>query len=121
MSAPATPVVTETSPAPSPSPAPTVARPPSTVVEIAFKSGYSAVGLPRSRACRGKVTLELRRGKTVLDRAATRLDRRCRYRVTFRARRSRIGSAKTLTVTVRFHGNRYLGATRNRFRVKVPS
>ena len=29
--------------------------------------------------------------------------------------------AKTLTVAARFHGNRYLGATTNRFKVKVPA
>jgi hypothetical protein len=32
----------------------------------------------------------------------------------------KIGKAKALTVVARFHGNRYLGATTNRFKVRVP-
>ncbi|HEY6889673.1 MAG TPA: hypothetical protein VI300_17880, partial [Solirubrobacter sp.] len=62
----------------------------------------------------------LLRGRTTLATRRTTLDRRCRFGVTFRVRRSRIGSAKTLTVRARFGGNRVLGPTTNRFKVKVP-
>ena len=109
-------------PTPVLTPAPVVPAPvpPKPVVEIDFHGRYSPSGLSRAKACSGRVTLELRRGRTVIDRAATRLDRRCRYAVTFSFRRTRIGKAKSLTVVARFHGNRYLGATTNRFTVRVP-
>ena len=120
----------EATPAPLPQPDPVPSQPqpsapppapkPSRFVEIAFKSGYSTTGISRTRACRGRVTLELRNGKRVLVKRAVRLDRRCRYATTFRVERTRIGSAKRLTVIARFHGNGYLGATSNRFTVKVP-
>ena len=106
-------------PSPTPSPSPKAASKP--VVEIAFRSGYSPAGVSRARACRGRVTLELRNGKKVLQRRSTRLDKRCRYAVTFTIRRKTIGKAKTLTVVARFHGNRHFGATTNRFKVKVPA
>jgi hypothetical protein len=34
--------------------------------------------------------------------------------------RKTLGTAKQLTVVVRFHGNRYLGRTSNSFPVRVP-
>jgi hypothetical protein len=90
-------------------------------VNISFKSGYQTGGVPRSRACKGKVTLTLKRGKRTLGTKKVKLNRKCDYRTTFRVRRSRIGSAKKLTVVVRFHGNLpYLAPTTNRFSVKVP-
>jgi Abnormal spindle-like microcephaly-assoc'd, ASPM-SPD-2-Hydin len=101
-----------------PTPVPVAKRKPT--VEIEFRSRYSPAGLSRAKACRGRVTLQLRRGKRVLARRATRLDRRCRYTTTFSFKRTRIGAARTLTVVARFHGNRYLGATTNRFKVDVP-
>jgi hypothetical protein len=116
-------------PAFTPTPVPTVTptatptpRPPAKpVVEISFRSGYSPAGVSRARACKGRVSLELRRGKKVLQRRATRLDKRCRYAVTFSVKRTAAGKAKSLTVVARFHGNRHFGATTNRFTVKVPT
>jgi hypothetical protein len=119
---PSTPPAPTPAPAPPPSPAPSPApkSTPKPIIEIAFRSGYSPAGVSRARACRGRVTLELRRGKKVLQRRATRLNKRCRYAVSFSIKRKRIGKAKTLTVVARFHGNRHFGATTNRFKVKVP-
>jgi hypothetical protein len=97
-----------------------VKPPASRLVEISFRSGYSTVGLRRSRACRGRVTLELRKGKTLLARTTVTLDRHCRYKTRFSVRRSAVGATKTLTVIARFRGNRFLGATSNRFTVRVP-
>jgi hypothetical protein len=117
----AVPAGTPVPPAPVPVSTPTATPAPAKpVVEIRFRSRYSPSGVPRAKACKGRVTLQVLRGKTVLDRAAAKLDRRCRYAVTFSFRRTRLGSAKKLTVLARFHGNRYLGATTNRFTVTVP-
>jgi hypothetical protein len=93
---------------------------PSDEIVIPFRSGYRVPGVSRAKACRGKVTLTVRNGSRVLSRRSVKLDRRCRFGTTFRIARSRIGSARSLTVVVRFHGNRVLGATTNRIKVKIP-
>jgi hypothetical protein len=116
----ATPTPTPTAQPPVATPTPNPVPKPGPRIEIAFRSGYSAVGLPRRKACKGRVSLQLRKGKQVLVRRTVKLDKRCRYAVTFSLRRTRVGSARTLTVVARFHGNRYLGATTNRFKVRVP-
>ena len=107
-------------PTPAPTAAPTPVPAPTPVVKIVFRGRYSPSGLTRAKACKGRVKLQLRLKRTVLDRAATKLDRRCRYEVRFSFKRAKIGKAKSLTVVARFHGNRYLGATTNRFTVRVP-
>jgi hypothetical protein len=112
---PVPPVIT----APAPKRAPKPKRP-SRSVSIPFKGGYRIGNLPRTRACNGKITLELRKGKRVLERRSTRLNKRCRYTTTFKVKRTTLGKARQLTVVVRFHGNRYLGRTTNRFPVLVP-
>jgi hypothetical protein len=89
-------------------------------VNINFKNGYQTGGASRAKACRGRVTLTLKRGKRTLAKRATKLDRRCNFKSTFRVRRTRIGSTTRLTVVVRFHGNPYLAPTTNRFSVRVP-
>jgi hypothetical protein len=105
---------------PSPQPIPAPPSKPSAVVKLTFKNGYSTIGLSRARACRGRVTLELKRGTRLLVKRTVRLDRRCRYSTTFKVKRAKLGGAKKLTVVARFHGNRYLGRTTNRFTVAVP-
>jgi hypothetical protein len=91
------------------------------VLSIPFQNGYQIGAVSRKQGCRGKLTLELKLGKRVLDRRSTKLDGRCRYKVTFRVKRTKLCAAKRLTVVVRFHGNRYLGKVTNRFTVPVPS
>ena len=118
---PGTPPVATANPAPTPKPSPgqrTVV--PSRFISVPFEGAYRIGKLSRAKACKGRVTLELRRGKVVLGRATTRLDRRCRYSATFSIGRARVGKAKVLVVVARFHGNRYLGATKNRFTIQAP-
>ena len=117
-----TPTPQATTPRATPTPEP-VARPkpnplPS-VLSIPFQNGYQIGSVSRKKGCRGKLTLELKLGKRVLDRRSTKLDGRCRYKVAFRVKRTQVGSAKRLTVVVRFHGNRYLGKVTNRFTLPV--
>ncbi len=124
----ATPTATETpipEVTPSPTPKPDVpvsaSAKPSARVSIPFSSGYRTPGVPRAKACRGEsVTVSLQLSGRELSRRRARLSATCRYRTTFTVARSRIGKRTTLTVVVRFRGNRWLGATSNRFTVKVP-
>ena len=92
---------------------------PSKTIAIPFSGGYKIGNVPRALGCRGTVTLDLKRGNKRLERRSAKLDRRCRYKVTFKPTRTSVGTAKQLTVVAHFHGNRYLGATTNRFPVKV--
>lgn len=135
------PTVTETpSPTPSPTvsppestpgPLPTVAPPrptatpvprqPSKIVVIDFDGAYRTNVAPKAKACRAGIVATIQRGKRVLDRRRTRIDGHCKYHVRFRVRRDRIGRRKSLTVVVHFLGNRYLGATTNKFTVSVPA
>ena len=89
-------------------------------VRIVFSKAYRVTVKQRAAYCRGKVSLELRRGKAVLDRTTAKLDANCRFGATFTVGWSRVGSVKTLTVVAHFHGNRHFGATTNRFVVPVP-
>jgi hypothetical protein len=105
---------------PPPQPPPPQPKPPRKTIKIPFKGGYQPGGLSRAKACRGKITVTLKRKKKTLQVRRTTLTRKCKYRVTFNVARSKVGSTKRLTVVVRFHGNSVLAATTNRFRVKVP-
>jgi hypothetical protein len=56
----------------------------------------------------------------VLQRKTVKLNRSCRFRVSFRVRRKAVGTAKQLTVIQRFHRNRALDPRTDRFTVRVP-
>ena len=110
-------------PVPVATPAPTAIPPkkPSKLVTITFTGAYKIGKIARARGCRGALTLDLRHGKTLLQRRSGKLDSRCRYKTTFSVARTKVGSAKQLTVVVRFRGNKYLAATTDRFPVRVPA
>ncbi len=87
---------------------------------IKFSGGYRIGRIPHAKGCRGVLTIQVFNGRKLLQSKTAKLDSRCRYKTTFSVARTKVGSAKKLSVLVRFHGNRYLGATRNRFSVHVP-
>ena len=120
-----TPVTPVPTTAPTPTPAATPKRapkPPSVRVAIPFRSSFAPPpGLSRSQACRGKVTVQLRVGKRTIATRTARLDRRCRYAVTFDVARVAARGRSRLKVVARFHGNRYLAATRATYEVRVPA
>ncbi len=95
-------------------------RPPATI-SVPFSGRYSTPGVAQSKACRGTVTIVLSLKGKELGRRRARLDRKCRYGTTFKVARKKIGTHKSLTVVVQFHGNRYLGANRSKFTALVPS
>jgi hypothetical protein len=118
-------------PIPEPSPAPPAATPTATPAHtpaprklsknrsIKFSRGYVTPGVSRAKACHGKVTLTLKTGDKTLASRVARLDSKCRYSATFSVKRSLLEGRSSLTVIVKFGGNKYLGATTNRFTIRL--
>jgi hypothetical protein len=81
-------------------------------IKVRVRSGFTVpAGASVKSACATKVKLELRRDKTVLGRAAVKLQREgrdCRFSTTFTVRSSRVGSARTLKCIVRYPPTRAL-------------
>ncbi len=100
--------------APIPDASATPAPPPqSALTRIPYAGGYARAART-SRACRGRVSLSLKRGAQLLQRRTARLDRRCHFRVTFRVTREQIGDATRLAVVQR------RGSSRATATVRVP-
>jgi hypothetical protein len=112
-------------PAPAPAPSepqdsPATRRVANRIV-IPFRSGFQLPpGIRRGEACRGRVRVVLRIGRRVIAVQTVRLNRRCRYTVTFRIRRARLRGARTVTVFARFAGNAVLGAAGRVYRLRIP-
>jgi hypothetical protein len=99
----------------------TPAAKPSATVALAFRSSFRLPpGITRAAGCRGKVRLTLRRGRKELAVKTVSLDRRCRYGTTFHVARTRLGTARTVEIVVRFKGNRRLGPVTVRYKRSVP-
>jgi hypothetical protein len=63
-------------------------------------------GVPAATACRGRVSVQIKRGRTTISTRRASLTRSCTYRVRVSfANRRRFGSAKQLKFTARFGGN----------------
>ncbi len=107
-------------PAPALPPAASPARRVANRIVIPFRSGFRLPpGFRRREACRGRVRVALRVGRRVLAVQTVRLNRRCRYVVTFRIRRVRLRGVRTVTVVARFRGNAVLGAAGRAYRVRI--
>ena len=70
--------------------------------------------------CRGSMALTLLKGRQVIARRTVRLNGRCRWSVTFRVDRTRLGTARFLHLRQRFAGNAYIEAGVGVRRVPVP-
>jgi hypothetical protein len=81
------------------------------VATIVVDKGFDPVGVPRTRACRGRVRLRVHDNGRTLARGTVRVRPNCRYGKRFRISRSRIGGARRLDLEARFLGNAALGAT----------
>jgi len=122
-------IVTAPSPGQPSPPPPTSPRPPASPPDPAkwftaslTRTMWIPPQLRRQRAsvCRGEIQATLRRGRTRLAIKSVRLNRRCRYTVSFRVAEPRLRGARTVTIRVRFLGNDYLAATKPKsYRVKV--
>ena len=87
-----------------------------TVMSVSPTSMWSS-----ETAMRRHVAIVLSLKGKELGRRRAKLDRMCRYGTTFKVARKKIGTHRSLTVVVQFHGNRYLGANRSKFTAVVPS
>jgi hypothetical protein len=91
-------------------------------VAIPFRSSFAPPhGLSRAKACRGKVTVQLRVGNKAIATRTAKLDRRCRYAVTFNLARAAARGRSRLKVVARFRGTRFLGPTSATYEVRVPA
>jgi hypothetical protein len=110
--------------APDPEPAASatpVPRALSVRVAVPFKSSFTPPpGYSKAKACRGKVTLQLRAGSKVIASRTARLSRRCRYSAAFEIARAAAGGRTVLSVVARFAGNRVPAPTRATYQVRVP-
>ncbi|MDA0169342.1 hypothetical protein OJ998_09620 [Solirubrobacter taibaiensis] len=87
---------TPTPPAAAP---PAAVRPTSALVSIAFKRTYKVKG------CASKtVQLQLKAGTKVLVKRNVKLSKKCQANTTFRVERSKLGSAKKVTIQLKFKG-----------------
>jgi hypothetical protein len=77
---------------------------PFVIVEVNQRIGLPA-GTPRSRGCRGKVSITLSLGGRRLARASAPVNGTCRYQKTFALAEGRVGTAKRVKLVVRFSGN----------------
>jgi hypothetical protein len=59
-----------------------------------------------ARSCRGTVTLTLKAGTKTIATNRVKLDRTCRYKVSFDVTRARLGTATKVTVTAKAKGKR---------------
>ena len=82
---------------------------------LAFKRTLKVKKALRAKACRGKLTLELRNGSKVLVKRSVAVSRRCVINTTFSVQPAAIGAAKTLTVVIKGKGR--LKTTRVKLRV----
>lgn len=97
---------TTQSPSPSPTPTPTTVdddeslTPATTRPSTRVKFSYTGRLRPVT-ACRGNVTLTLKAGTKKVATKKVRLDRNCRFKVSFDVARSRLNSATRVTVTAK--------------------
>ena len=88
---------------------------------IPIKGGYR---LPKSVAprlgCTGEIVFTMKKGKRLVSARTTKLNSGCRYAKSFTVAKSKIGTAKTLGITVRFAGNPWLAPVKKTYQVKVP-
>jgi hypothetical protein len=87
----------EATPTPTPTPASTPTPSPTTKPSKNVTFAYTGRFTP-ARACRGTVTLSLKAGTRTLATKRVRLDRKCRYKVSFTVTRTRLGKATRVTI-----------------------
>jgi hypothetical protein len=110
--------MTVATPATGPAPGPGTDK---SKAKIIVRGGFfPPPGYTRAQACRGKVFITLKLKKRRLGFKATKLNRKCRYRVVFRVARSKLGAARKVKAVVLFGGNRYLASVQRAYTVKVP-
>ena len=106
-------------PVPLPQRAPVAAPFVNSPLKLPFNRSLKVKASRRAKACRGSVTVEVRNGKTLLQRKTVKLTKSCAVKTTFSVPRSVVGTVKKLTVVIKPpKRNRYLKAAK--FTIGVP-
>jgi hypothetical protein len=88
---------------------------------IPIKGGYT---LPKNvtaaLGCNGEVLFTMKKAKTLISARSTKLNKQCRYAKRFRVAKGKVGSARTVAITIRFPGNPWLAPVKKTYQVKVP-
>jgi hypothetical protein len=71
--------------------------------------------------CRGEVLFTMKKARTLISARSTTLNKQCRYAKSFSIAKSKVGSVKTVGITIRFPGNPWLAPVKKTYQVKVPT
>lgn len=77
-------------------------------------------GIPAAQGCRGNVIATVKKAKRLITARVIKLTKRCGFTKTITLRRSKVGRAKRLRVTLRLEGNEVIGTTRRTYTLRVP-
>jgi len=77
-------------------------------------------GLPAAKGCRGNVIATVKKGKRLISARVIKISSRCAFRKTITLRRSKVGRARKLGITLRLEGNEVVGTTRRSYKLRVP-
>ena len=72
-----------------------------------------------STACRGKISVTVKRGKRKVYAKNLKVSKKCAFRKKTTLKRSKVKKAKRLSMTLRFKGNSAIGAAKRTYKVKV--
>jgi hypothetical protein len=89
--------------------------------KIPIKGGYTLPkGVTAALGCRGEIIFTMKKAKTLISARSTTLNQQCRYAKSFTVAKKKVGSAKTIAITIRFPGNPFLAPVKKTYQVKVP-
>ncbi len=90
-------------------------------IVIPLKGGYKLPpGVAAKLGCAGDIIFTLNKAKTLLSARSTKLNQHCRYSKSFSVAKTKVGTVKTLRLTVRFSGNGWLAPGKKTYTIKVP-
>jgi len=106
---------------------PATSKPPATIrrsggkLRITVKGRLRLpTGITRQVGCRGNVIATVKKGKRLISARVIKLSRGCSFKRTITLRRSKVGRAKRLGITLRLEGNDIVGTTRKSYKLRVP-
>ena len=103
-----------------PAKAPAKAKKSKKSVTVKVKGVLTPVaGLPADKACTGKVTLRVRKGKKQLGSKTVSLTSACGFAKTIKIKRKKVGKAKKLKLQLVFTGNSFVKAGSKAYTLKV--
>jgi hypothetical protein len=102
-------------------PKPTIKKAKGGKYVIPIKGGYRLPkGVMANLGCAGEVLFTMKKAKTLISARSTKLNASCKYAKSFSVASGKVGSAKTVGITIRFPGNAWLAPVKRTYQVKVP-